>query len=85
VKNLGRGQIEQLKPYNKIKVHFTKGHMDEGNIKARTPLTFDYDAPFEGAVRVAENSKLVGMRLRDPDIIQERLELWTPENTTGGD
>jgi hypothetical protein len=44
MKNLGRGQIEQLKQYKK-QGYFSKGHMYEVNINAATADFLDWDAP----------------------------------------
>jgi hypothetical protein len=44
MKNLGRGQIEQLKQY-KNKGDFTKGHMYEVNIDATADDFLDWDKP----------------------------------------
>jgi hypothetical protein len=83
MKNLGRGQIEQLKQY-KNKGDFTKGHMYEVNINADPADFLDYDAPLSEQSAWQKIRNFWDETLGDPDIIQERLGV-APENTTGGD
>jgi hypothetical protein len=81
MKNLGRGQIEQLKQY-KNKGDFTKGHMYEVNINADPADFLDYDAPLSEQSAWQKIRNFWDETLGDPDIIQERLGV-APENTTG--
>jgi hypothetical protein len=77
MKNLGRGQIEQLKQY-KNKGDFTKGHMYEVNIDATADDFLDWDKPLseqpESFIDIVKNADLTilpeGGRLR------RTIEAW---------
>jgi GNAT superfamily N-acetyltransferase len=83
MKNLGRGQIEQLKQYKK-QGYFSKGHMYELNIDSDPADFLDWDAPLSAQPAWQKVRRRWDETLGDPDIIQERLGI-DPENTTGGD